>query len=162
MVNIQKIYIKDEVRLPIDTLYTFLKRILHLDGNSYDIRGTTKDTYNDIECTHLQCPNHKRRSFQDLVLISKTYFKVSDKNVAKVIKRFLDDDTLGTVLVLCDTAKKWVFYCNLTKSNHIKYCAIYNSSYKKIDQVGDNDVYSFTNIIKLMGLTIQDLKIENG
>jgi hypothetical protein len=92
-------------------------------------------TYFDPEFKNQQCIAAKYRSFDEIVLISKTYFKVSSKAVTKVIKRFLDDYG-GTSLVLCDTAKKWVLYYGIGRSNEIKYCAYYNKSFEKTDQIG--------------------------
>jgi len=153
-----KIYVKDITREPNDTLYTFLYRVLSFDGNGFG-KGTVNATYTDPEFTKLQCIANKYRSFDDLVLISKTYFKVSSKVVAKTIRKFLDN--YNTNLVLCDSAHKWVFYYGLNDSYDIKHCARYNKSYLKTDQTGNNGKHSFENIINLMGLTIEDVKINN-
>lgn len=159
MNELTKIYVKDELRRSTDTLYTFLKRILTLDDNNAWTKGSLKrNTYFDPQYTSLQCLSGKYRSFQDIVLISKTYFKVSDKHVAKTIKRFLDENE-QTVILLCDDAGKWVFQHCLDRSNDIKYCGTYNKSNYKMYDVGDNDVYSFIDIIKLMGLTEEDIKL---
>jgi len=152
-----KLYVKNITREPNDTLYTFLYKVLSFDGNGFG-KGMVNATYEDLECTKLQCISNKYRSFDEIVLISKTYFKVSDKLVAKTIKKFLDK--YNVILVLCDTAKKWVFYWGLNESDSIKYCARYNGSYNKTDQVGIG-VHSFDDIITLMGLTKEDVKIND-
>jgi hypothetical protein len=152
-----KIYVKDAVRKPNDTLYTFLYRVLGLDGNGWR-KLLIKATYTDPELTKLQCISNKYRSFDDLVLISKTYFKVSNKAVAKVIKKILDKYD-STNLVLCDSAKKWIFHWGLN-SDYIKYCANYNESHKKTHNPGVG-VHSFDDIITLMELTKEDIKINN-
>lgn len=152
-----KIYVKDAIRKPSDTLYTFLERLLKLNTSWY-IRGTCKSSYYDPELKSVQCSENRYRSFDDIVLISKTYFKVSDKAVAKVIKRILDNYN-SAVFVLCDTANKWILYYGLNKSDSIKYCANYNKSYNKIDDSRDG-IYSFIDIITLMGLTKEDVEIN--
>lgn len=152
-----KIYVKDAIRKPSDTLYTFLERLLKLNSSGY-MRGTCKTSYYDPELKSVQCSENRYRSFDDIVLISKTYFKVSDKAVAKVIKRILDNYEYA-IFVLCDTANKWVLYYGLNKSDSIKYCANYNTSYNKIDDSRDG-IYSFIDIITLMGLTKEDVKIN--
>ena len=99
-----KLYVKDIVREPKDTLCTFLHKVLRLNG-SYSIQSTVNHTYYDPEFTKLQCLSGKNRSFDDIVLISKTYFRVSDKAIAKVLIKFINQyDNLG--FVLCDSAKK--------------------------------------------------------
>lgn len=153
-----KLYVNDIVREPKDTLHTFLNKVLRLNGN-YSIQSTVSYTYYNPELTKLQCISGKNRSFDDLVLISKTYFKVSDKAVAKVLIKFINQyDNL--VFVLCDSAKKWVLNRNLNKSEILKYCARYNKSDYNTDNSGIGD-YSFDDIITLAGLTIEDIKINN-
>jgi hypothetical protein len=153
-----KLYVKDVIREPKDTLYTFLYKVLRLNSNPFG-KGTVNTTYYNLEFTELQCVRNKYRSFDEIVLISKTYFQVSNKSVAKVIKKFLDDYN-QTSLVLCDSANKWVFYYGLNKSNVTKYCAHYNKSYIKTDESGIG-IHSFDDIITLMGLTKEDVKINN-
>ena len=153
-----KLYVKDVVREPNDTLYTFLYKVLHFDGNGFG-KAIVNSTYFDPEFKELQCTAGKFRSFDDLVLISKTYFRVSDKAVAKVLIKFINQyDNLG--FVLCDSAKKWVLNRNLHKSEILKYCARYNKSDYKTDEYGIGK-YSFDNIITLAGLTKDDIKINN-
>jgi len=153
-----KIYVKDIVREPKDSLYTFLFKVLNFGNNGF-AKGIVTTTYKDPEYTKIQCSKNKYRSFDEIVLISKTYFKVSDKAVAKVIKNLLDNYH-SSCLVLCDSANKWVFYYGLNRSGVIEYCTNYNQSYKKTDQTGVGD-YSFDDIITLMGLTKEDVKINN-
>jgi hypothetical protein len=154
-----KIYVKNVTREPKDTLYTFLYKVLNLDGVNFGNKAIVNTTYFDPEFTKVQCIANKFRSFDEIVLISKTYFKVSNKNVAKVIKKFLDNYNQMS-LVLCDTAKKWVLYYGLNKSDDIKYCARYQNSDENTNQIGVG-IYSFDDIITLMGLTKEDVKINN-
>lgn len=153
-----KLYVKNITREPNDTLYTFLYRVLGFDGKGFG-KGMTNSTYLDPKFINIQCSSNKYRSFDDIVLISKTYFKVSSKAVAKVIKRFLDDyNSMG--LVLCDNIHKWVLYRGLTKSDDIKYCYKYKESDKNLYNSGKG-VHSFIDIITLMGLTEENVKINN-
>ena len=153
-----KLYVKDVTRKPKDTLYTFLYKVLNFDSNGFG-KAVVNDTYYDPELTKRQCIRGKFRSFDEIVLISKTYFRVSDKAIAKVLIKFINQyDNLG--FVLCDSAKKWVLNRNLNKSEILKYCARYNKSDYKTDEYGIGK-YSFDNIITLAGLTKDDIKINN-
>lgn len=154
-----KIYVKGVTREPKDTLYTFLNRNFKLNSGHFT-KYCINSTYLDSEFKKLQCENNKYRSFDDIVLISKTYFKVSDKTIAKSILKFLDNDK-NLSLVLCDSAKKWVLNYSLTKSETIKYCAMYNKSDLKTDDSGQGK-YSFKNIMNLAGLTEENVIIKNG
>ena len=152
-----KLYVKDIVREPKDTLYTFLYKVLSFDGKGFG-KAIVNNTYYDPELTKQQCTRGRYRSFDEIVLISKTYFRVSDKAVAKVLKIFLDDYKFAS-LVLCDSAHKWVFYYGLN-STYIKYCANYNKSYEKTDDPGAG-IHSFDDIITLMGLTKEEVEIND-
>ena len=153
-----KLYVKDIVREPKDTLYSFLYKMLHFDGKGFG-KATVNTTYFNPEFTNQQCIANKYRSFDEIVLISKTYFKVSDKAVAKILKKF-SDDYYNVNFVLCDSAHKWVFYYGLN-SDYVKYCANYKEGYEKTNETGKNGKYSFDDIIKLMGLTKEDVEINN-
>jgi len=152
-----KIYVKDVIREPKDTLYTFLEKVLRLKNN-FNTFSTVSYTYLDPELKELQCTSGKHRSFDDLVLISKTYFKVSDKAVAKVLIKFINKhNNLG--FVLCDSANKWVLNNGLNESEIFKYCFRYNKSDYKTNDCGIGK-YSFNDIITLSGLTKEDIKIN--
>ena len=153
-----KLYVKNVTREPKDTLYTFLYKVLNFDSNGFG-KAIVNDTYYDPELTKLQCIKNKYRSFDEIVLISKTYFRVSDKAVAKILKKF-SDNYYNVNFVLCDSAHKWVFHYGLG-SNYIKYCANYKEGYKKTNETGKNGKYSFDDIIKLMELTKEDVEINN-
>lgn len=153
-----KLYVKDVVREPDETLYVFLHKVLQL-GTLYH-KFFVKDTYFDSEFKILQCESGKCRSFDDIVLISKTYFKVSDKVVAKVIKKILITYPIS-IFVLCNKSKNWILNLNLIKSPTIKYCTKYNNSDFKTNEHG-NGKYSFDDIMTLMGLTEEDVKINGG
>ena len=145
-----KLYVKDIVREPKDTLYTFLYKVLNFDNKGF-VRGVVNATYEDSEFKKLQCIRGRYRSFDEIVLISKTYFRVSDKAVAKILKKFSDNRNYVN-FVLCDSAYKWVFHNGLN-SDYVKYCANYKEGYKKTNETGKNGKYSFDDIITLMGLT---------
>ena len=143
-----KIYIESTKREPKDTLYTFLRKVLNLDNN-FHTGSIIENTYSDPEFKELQCKKLKHRSFDDLVSISKTYFKVSDKTVAKTILKFLkENDKL--IFVLCDSAKKWVLNHGLTKST-LLYCGIYDMSYNKT-AFKKEGIYCLDDIFNLMGI----------
>ncbi len=152
-----KLYVKDVIREPKDTLYTFLYKVLRLNDEYYK-QTTVNTTYLDPEFKEQQCISGKNRSFDDLVYISKTYFKISDKVIAKTIKRILDENKV--LFVLCDNVNKWVLNRNLTLSNNIKYCGKYNKSDCRTNDCGVGN-YSFDDIITLMELTKEDIKINN-
>ena len=153
-----KLYVKNIVREPKDTLYTFLCKVLRLNEGYYK-RSTVNATYLDSEFLKLQCMAGQHRSFDDIVSISKTYFRVSNKAIAKVIKKLLDEND-KLCFVLCDSAEKWVLNRDLSKSDIFKYCTRYNKSDIKTHEYLDGK-YSFDDIINLMGLTKEDVKINN-
>lgn len=151
-----EIYVKNVVREPKDTLYSFLIKVLNV--NNFFKKGCVNSTFYDKELFNLQCHSDKYRSFDDLILISKTYFKVSDKAAAKALKKILDKEDF-LKFVLCDTAKKWVLNFNLTNSDKYKYCFTYNNSPNKTKEYLKGK-YSFEDIIHLMGLTMDEILIE--
>jgi hypothetical protein len=147
-----KLYVKDIDREPDDTLYTFLFKFLNMETTFKSF--TSVATYYDLECKDLQCLFGKHRSFDDIVLVSKTYFKVSDKIVAKTVIKFLNNYQ-NTCLVLCDFAKKWVLNNNLSKHKDLTYCAKYNKGYSRINDPYDG-IYSYNDILTLAGLDIEE------
>lgn len=149
-----KLYVKDIVREPNDTLYTFLYKVLNLNKDVFG-KCYVNDTYIDPKFKNLQCIKHRHRSFDDIVLISKTYFKISKKIVAKVIIKFLNNDQ-SLSLVLCDSAKKWVFYSGLTKHESLKYCAKYNKGHLKLNDSYDG-IHSYNDILMLAGLEKENI-----
>lgn len=153
-----KLYVKGVIREPKDNLYTFLEKVLHFDGKGFG-KANVNATYLDPKFKELQCSAGKFRSFDEIVLISKTYFKVSDKAVAKVLKKISDNHN-SVNFVLCDSAHKWVFYSGLS-SDYVKYCANYKGGYEKTNETGKYGKYSFDDIITLMGLTKEEVKINN-
>lgn len=142
-----KLYVKGEKRLSNDSLYSFLKRVLNINHEWEKAR--VNETYFDVEFK-VKESKKARRSFDDLVSISKTYFRVSDKGVARVIIKLLNENSL-LCLVLCDTAKKWVVHYGLYKSNSVKYCARYNYGPQKINNCSEGK-YSYNDIMVLAGL----------
>ena len=151
-----KLYVKNIVREPKDTLYTFLSKVFNVE-NIYGC-CTVNTTYLDPEFKEIQCVYGKHRSFDDIVLISKTYFKVSDKVVAKSLIKILNKKS-NFKFVLCNTALKWILNSNLTVSESIKYCFKYDNSDLKTSDPGKGK-YSFDDIITLAGLTKEDIKIN--
>lgn len=152
-----KIYVKLEERIPEDSLYTFLKRILNLENKGYNT-GCCKPTFFDPEFKKNQCLKMAHRSFEDIVFISKTYFKVSDKAVARALKKLIDERNFLN-FILCDRINKWVFTSYMSKSKEFKYCGTYNKSNEKISHKGKS-AYSFEDIIKLMDLTVKEITMK--
>ena len=48
-----KLYVKNVIREPNDTLYTFLYKVLHFGGNGFG-KAVVNDTYYDPELTKRQ------------------------------------------------------------------------------------------------------------
>jgi len=66
-----KLYVKDAVREPNDTLYTFLYKILRMDTNLK--KSTVNTTYLDPEFKDQQCIANKYRSFGAILKPSFIY-----------------------------------------------------------------------------------------
>lgn len=139
-----KLYVLDIERTEKDTLYTFLERVLKCQ--SQWSHGQVNATYIDSNFTKIHCEENKKRSFDDLLLISKTYFRVSDKTVAKTIFKIIDDYP-KFLFILCRTANKWILNYGMYSSD-IEYCGQYNESYKKLDDKAGGK-HSFNDILKL-------------
>ena len=150
-----KLYVLNENRLKKDTLYTFLYRVLNL--NCPYSKGYCNKTFTDAEFLETQCNSRSHRSFDDIVLISKTYFKVSNKQVAKTLLKFLISDP-ELCFIFCDTANKWIFHTYNYKSKKYKYCGTYSESETKIKESGGGK-YSFEDFLYFADLTLQDVKL---
>lgn len=142
-----KLYVKGVKRTPNDTLYSFLLRNL-TKFKHWTTIGKFNSTYFDPEFKQIQCDS-RHRSFEDIVLISKTYFKVSDKQVAKAIIRVLNEQPKFSLL-LCDSINKWVIQHGFTKIENSNYCAKYNNAHLKLNNKYGK--YSYNDIMVLAGL----------
>lgn len=149
------LYLKDVKREDKDSLYTFLKRCIGpIPNSSYKSIGGFPTTYTDKECTNKEC-SPKFRSLEVIIEISKAYFRVSDKQVAKALKKLcVQDKILG--LLLCKTANKWIFYNSKNAFSYVKWYADednfildYNNSINKKDQRGVGK-YTYNEIRELM------------
>lgn len=120
-------------------------------------------TYFDAECTVQQCKS-ARRSFDDLLIICKTYFpRTTKKHLAKALYKLHTKDIYLSIFI-CGDIKKVVFsrvsnYQRFTKyflrdvdSN--RYDGMYDPNKK------GNGNHSFNDIIKLIGL--KHIKYENN
>lgn len=152
----EKIYFKTIKRQNKDTLYSFLSRCVDkTESNKYKNYGRFPVSYSDEECTkgeHLSC---SYRSFDSIVQISKSHFKVSDRQVAKAIKKILTKNrgVSGKELgfLFCGTANRWVMhensgYCWLLNSEFVLNYA--NSVNRKNDK--GSGAYCMNDIISLM------------
>lgn len=102
-------------------------------------------TYNDEECTKLEC-NPARRSFEDLLKIGRTYFpETTEGELISVLyelhKRF------GIGAFWCPDIRKYVFYNRQAKSD-IKFIVMNNGIYDKSEK--GNGEYSYNDLIKLI------------
>lgn len=109
----------------------------------YFLRGNSYPTYDDKECTVLQCnekgvdtgKSHAFRSITDLHLIVKSRFpKTSLEAVVKIIYDFINEDK-NVVLVWCNMINKVVvkYYNNPNKSYITKYSRDHHYTTKGID-----------------------------
>ena len=144
------LYLKTIKREPKDTLFTFLEKCLK--KKSFKSYGIFPKTYKDIECTKLEYPE-AYRSFEVIVEISKTYFKVSEKQVAKTIKKIIvKDENRKLGFLLCLATNKWILhsitvYLQPEKENN--FILKYSNSINRLDEKGKGK-YNFNEIDKLM------------
>lgn len=147
------LYLKDVQREKKDTLYTFLKRCINPIGVlPYKSKGAFPTTYKNENYSDKECDS-KFRSLEAIIEISKTYFKVSDKHVAKVVKKIcLQDKTLA--LLFCKMANKWIFYEGIYSEKYWKkdednFTLNYDNSINKKDNKGKGK-YTYNEIRELM------------
>lgn len=109
----------------IDTLYDVEKSLYSL-----------VQTYRDRECTILQCDKNKRRSFQDLFEIGRTYFPKLTINEFII---YLKNKKLG--YYFCSHINRVVFhFCNYENVDHkfVDYLKlIYHSSPEALKHIDD-------------------------
>jgi hypothetical protein len=152
----KKIYFKTIKRQNRDTLYSFLSRCIDkTENHKYKSYGRFPNSYSNEECTKGEHASTSFRSFDAIVQISKSYFKVSDKQVAKAIKKILTknrgvpDKELG--FLFCGTANRWVMhqnsgYCWFLNN---EFVLNYSSSVNKKNYKGSG-TYCMNDIISLM------------
>lgn len=149
------LYLKDVKREPKDTLATFLERCFH--GKGFKAYGSLPTTYKDVECTDKEMSS-KHRSFEIIAEVSKTYFRVCEKQVAKTLKKLIlknqnEKKCLG--FLLCKSANKWIlngFSAEISNDiwgNKDRFILDYGGSEDKTDLKGSGQ-YSFDEIEKLM------------
>lgn len=91
---IDQLFIKETPKTPLDLLY-----IMYPEGSIY----CRVNTYYDKECTNLQ-GYQRRRSFDDLYVLFKTYFpEITKKEVLELI-------TIDLHFYFCDYICKIVFH----------------------------------------------------
>lgn len=80
------------------TIEEFLKKIFSYRMGSDSVRNI--ETYENENCTYLQCPKGKLRSFDDILECVNTYFPEIDyKEVFKALLRLQVKDAIGNI---CD------------------------------------------------------------
>lgn len=114
--ELPKIYLKEPNLTDLKSLIT--------DG--YSVHGYFVKTFNDETCTSVQCKEGARRSFEDLLAISKTYFpKTTEVDLMKVLKQ------INMNFYFCSTVKKIVFHYlgnfNLEKNGFDQYLKLENA-----------------------------------
>jgi hypothetical protein len=127
-------------------------------------------TFYDIECTIEQC-GRKRRSFDDLMDIVKTYYpKATKKHIAKQIEKLTRYRNLNCkvrlCLLFCPEAKKWIMYETSESTNILNYTGTgfrylnnYNNSKSKMNDKGDGE-RSYYDILSLMGYTKDECVVQ--
>ena len=144
------IYVKPEnVK---ETLEEFLKHNFSINNpNSFD-RGKFSITYKDAECTIREC-HSARRSFEDLLEISQTYFpETPEAELAKILLVLKTSD-FNMRCLYCINIHKWVFVCDSKGEKHISQ--LYN---QPLDDK-DEGKYSIQDIYNLAGISINTAKI---
>ena len=152
-----KIYLKEFKKTRKSTIKDVIYFLLSDDENEikltyYNSVFATKTTYNNKECTGLQCISNKRRSFEDIVDLCKTYFhNATDKKIAQELEKFIKEvkttKNLNCGFLYCPNVSKWVF--TPISSNKVRYCNNYNDCHTFINKKIHK--YSLVNILILMG-----------
>lgn len=150
-----KIYLKKTERLKRDSLYSFLKRCIDKTSDfKYKSYGRFPASFKDENC-YIPEKGEAYRSFDAIVEISKTYFKVSDKRVAKTLKRIMTENKgkqgreLG--FLFCGTANRWTMHENSGFCWYLNQEFILNySSSLDAKHVKGSGKYCMNDIIFLM------------
>ena len=149
-----KIYLKEFKKTRKSTVKSLLHCLLS-DENNIVKKSTwthilfSKATFHDVNCQFLQCSTNKRRSFEDMVDLCKTYFpNVTDKKVAKSLEELFkefENEQFG--FLFCPDISKWVLVG--TSNNDIRYCNNYARSHLRT--YVKEYKYSLEDILTLMG-----------
>lgn len=143
------IYVKPEnVR---ENLEEFLKHNFSTNTEYFD-KGKFSMTYKDSECTIREC-HSARRSFEDLLEISQTYFpETTEAELAKILLNLKSSD-FNMRCLYCINIHKWVFVCDSEGEKHI------SQLYGKPLDDKDQGKYSIQDIYNLAGIGINTAKI---
>lgn len=153
-VNFRKfimIYIQEIRREEKDTLFTFLKRCIKKKG--FKDEGRFPRTYKNEECTDDMFESGmKYRSLEAIIEISKTYFRVSEKQVAKTLKKIIEEN-YSYGFLYCGAANKWIFYhasysIQLLDRN-VNFTLTYGKTQDKLNSTGCGK-YTYNQIHELM------------
>lgn len=147
-----KLYVNVE-KHPREKIVSFLKRCY--DEGQYSYNYTFCETYYDVYCTKLQCYK-KRRSFDELLTVVKTYYPhASKKHIASQIKKLTKPLSICNKMHLrflfCPDVQKWVMYeSSNNASEYYIYLSNYNNSKSKFEEKGNGE-RSLKDILTLMG-----------
>lgn len=140
----------------IQTLYQY--------SNTYSVKSI--QTYNDVNCTDLECDEDKFRSADALVELCKTYFpNTTEKEIFTALVNtiiILEDKRFYLILSYCTDICKPVFYFyqNLVKSD-INY-SIDDANNDNSDEDGyyyenKSEYESWEQIMKIIGFNKESL-----
>jgi hypothetical protein len=152
-----KIYLKEFKKTRKSTIKDVIYFLLSNDENEiettiYNNVFVTKTTYNNKKCTGLQCISNKRRSFEDIVDLCKTYFhNATDKKIAQELEKFIKEvkttKNLNCGFLFCPHIDKWVF--TPCSNNNVRYCNNFGNCSTFINKKIHK--YSLIDILTLMG-----------
>lgn len=159
------IYIKNYKRTKNETISSLIRTLFDCKDKEIKIISSIVNsikTYHDKECTIIQCDSLRRRSFEDIVELCKTYFKnVTDKKIAveldKLFKEYRLEEKYFKFLY-CPHVAKWVIICSKKKEDKLRYCYDYQNCTSYPDK--KNFQYSLNDIFDLMGYTTKESRLN--
>ena len=151
-----KLYVKI-IKKDNERILRFLQRCYASAHTGWDYKFC--ETYYDEDCLKEQC-DKRRRSFDDLMSIVKTYYPhVSKKHIAKQIEKLTRARAIcGKVrlnFLYCPDADRWIMYENSggdPQYYRYLYMNSYGKSFQRFNDVGKGE-RSLKDILELMGYT---------
>lgn len=148
-----KIYVNFEAPA---TLAEFLDKYFDYGYNINNVRGI--ETYYDKECTTIQCVSGKYRSFDDLMLLAKTYYP--DTTPADLMRELLLLEKAGRHDSFGDGTcpKLTLLMGNCADINRIRVCYFYEKNSYEFTRTIDklNSQYSWTELLSMIGINSQE------
>lgn len=154
-VNKSKIYFKSDIK--VKNVDDILNKLLIKNLQSSTSSLNTYYKYENIE--YLQCEKNRYRSFDDILLICRTYFPST--KVETVFKKLLLLNNKKS-LILNDNVKCQFRYCSTI--NRIRYVANYNATVSyfyntAISSSCGNSKYSWKDLFKMININnVEELK----